>query len=511
MRSGKRSVAPRTPATRGLSAAGIGGVPQVHPLTADDVVVRFVHRVSLVVSAALVALLIASAGVYLTNLQRAASRQLRHDFATSATLSAELTGNVLSSAFAKNADYARRLFGGPEGGVQAAVDADQKVDPAAQTTILASDGRVLGSFPPVLTAENRKILSRPEIQLALTGRAGFSGVVTIAGARYVMVSIPYSVAGGLRVWTASLPIAQIQSFMAGNLATSNAVTGGSAFALDDHGFIVAAANARFAGRPLADRALAAASLHGSSGSLNGDTWESAPVSGSTWRIVFSAPAKALLAPLAATRRVAWQAFGVFALAILCALGLAAFALRSAHRLAYARLHDELTGLPNRAVFMKRAEQALAHVRLRGGHLATLFIDLDQFKPINDEHGHAAGDIVLTAVAARLRDSVRSGDLVSRFGGDEFLVLCSALIDREQAIEIARRIQRALADPFDISGVPVTMSASIGVAFHSSTDLTIDVDSLVGYADLAMYEAKKHGRAGIELMASGTATPVGAGP
>jgi diguanylate cyclase (GGDEF)-like protein len=231
------------------------------------------------------------------------------------------------------------------------------------------------------------------------------------------------------------------------------------------------------------------------------------VAGSPWRIVLSAPTHALLAPLSATRTVAWQVFSVFAAAILCALGLAAFALRSAHRLAYARLHDELTGLPNRQVFMKRAEQALAQVRLRGGHLATLFIDLDQFKPINDEHGHAAGDVVLAAVAARLKGSVRSGDLVSRFGGDEFLVLCSALVNREQALEIAQRIQGALSQPFQIDGISVTITASIGVAFHSSTDLTIDVDSLVGYADLAMYEAKKQGRAGIEMMDSTAGTPV----
>jgi diguanylate cyclase (GGDEF)-like protein len=129
----------------------------------------------------------------------------------------------------------------------------------------------------------------------------------------------------------------------------------------------------------------------------------------------------------------------------------------------------------------------------------LFIDLDRFKPINDRFGHAAGDALLTAVATRLNESVRSGDLVSRFGGDEFLVLCSKLAGQHQGMEIAERIQLALARPFEIDGVALSISCSIGIAFYSSNEEEIDAESLIGYADLAMYEAKRNGRARIETI------------
>jgi diguanylate cyclase (GGDEF)-like protein len=123
----------------------------------------------------------------------------------------------------------------------------------------------------------------------------------------------------------------------------------------------------------------------------------------------------------------------------------------------------------------------------------LFLDLDRFKPVNDRYGHATGDALLVAVTTRLKDSVRSGDLVSRFGGDEFLVLCSALISREQAHDVAERIEQAVSTPFESDGHVLSISASIGIAYHSGGDALIDANSLVNHADLAMYEAKRLGR------------------
>jgi diguanylate cyclase (GGDEF)-like protein len=110
-----------------------------------------------------------------------------------------------------------------------------------------------------------------------------------------------------------------------------------------------------------------------------------------------------------------------------------------------------------------------------------------------------------AVSARLTESVRVGDLVSRFGGGEFVVLCSALISQGHAIEVADRIQRAISSPFELDGLVLSISASIGLAFHSGDDPPLDADRLVGCADLAMYEAKRHGRARVETAESPATT------
>jgi hypothetical protein len=172
-----------------------------------------------------------------------------------------------------------------------------------------------------------------------------------------MVTAPFLVGGKLRVWTTATPLKSIASLMAGCLDTANPVDRGSALLLDIVGIVMASSGRDPLGKPLADRAIAEASRRASSGTVGGRAYASAPVAGTSWHVVFAAPAGALLAPVAATRRVAWQLFGGIGLAVLCMLG-AAFALRSAHCLAYARLHDALTGLPNRKVFMQRTERHL---------------------------------------------------------------------------------------------------------------------------------------------------------
>ena len=135
---------------------------------------------------------------------------------------------------------------------------------------------------------------------------------------------------------------------------------------------------------------------------------------------------------------------------------------------------------------------------RGGCLAALFIDLDRFKRINDAHGHAVGDELLVAVAGRLTASMRSGDTLSRFGGDEFLVLCTELQDEHQATQIANRIQHELARPFAIAEQQLTVGCSIGIAVHWVDQNRIDAGTLIHNADLAMYGAKQRGRARVEL-------------
>ncbi|HET8672901.1 MAG TPA: diguanylate cyclase, partial [Thermoleophilaceae bacterium] len=161
------------------------------------------------------------------------------------------------------------------------------------------------------------------------------------------------------------------------------------------------------------------------------------------------------------------------------------------------LHDPLTGLPNRDLFRDRLQHALARARRRDTTLAVLFLDLDNFKYVNDTLGHEAGDELLRLLAPRLSDAIRAGDTLARFGGDEFVVLCEDIAGEREAVEIAERVRRCFATPVTLAGGGTQhVSASIGVALPSEGH---DVpDSLLRDADAAMYRAKQRGRARFEV-------------
>ena len=167
------------------------------------------------------------------------------------------------------------------------------------------------------------------------------------------------------------------------------------------------------------------------------------------------------------------------------------------QLAHQAFHDPLTDLANRSLFCDRVDHGLACGRRSGSQLAVMFIDLDQFKAVNDTLGHAPGDELLREVAARLSASVRQGDTVARLGGDEFAVLMG-VCDEHEAVQAAERFKLALAAPIELDGNSVIISASAGIAMGGTS--TESVDELLRNADIAMYHAKALG-SGHELFRS----------
>jgi diguanylate cyclase (GGDEF)-like protein len=165
--------------------------------------------------------------------------------------------------------------------------------------------------------------------------------------------------------------------------------------------------------------------------------------------------------------------------------------RSEAKITHMAQHDALTGLPNRVLLRERLEHALAITRRGGSSLAVLMLDLDCFKEINDTLGHPAGDALLQAVAARLRECIRETTLIARLGGDEFAIIEYVSNPVVEATALAERIIKALREPFDLGDHQVTTGTSIGIAIALRD--AVDSDGILKSADLALYSAKSGGR------------------
>ena len=179
-------------------------------------------------------------------------------------------------------------------------------------------------------------------------------------------------------------------------------------------------------------------------------------------------------------------------------------LDSAHREnRYRALHDDLTGLPNRALFADRLQQAIDRSNRDQTLRAVLFLDLDHFKVVNDSLGHKSGDELLITVARRLQACLRPGDTAARLGGDEFTVLLDGISDIGDAIRVSERIAEALEEPIELGWRQVFISVSAGIALME--DGSQRPDTLLRNADVAMYEAKKEGKGGCKVFNSGMYT------
>ena len=164
--------------------------------------------------------------------------------------------------------------------------------------------------------------------------------------------------------------------------------------------------------------------------------------------------------------------------------------RLQNELTHQAFHDPLTGLANQALFRDRVDHAAARLARHGGQLAVLFVDLDDFKTVNDSLGHSAGDALLQIVSERLTSCLRAGDTAARLGGDEFAVLMDALADPNDATDVAERIIAALQEPVLLDAFQVSATASIGIAYGATGASS---DEMLRNADLAMYTAKAGGK------------------
>lgn len=163
----------------------------------------------------------------------------------------------------------------------------------------------------------------------------------------------------------------------------------------------------------------------------------------------------------------------------------------AERARRAALHDVLTGLPNRILLFEYANHLLPQLSRAGKQAAVLFLDLDRFKPINDTHGHEAGDRVLQQVAQRLLQKVRAGDVVSRLGGDEFVIVLSEVKSLPAVAEVTTHVIDLICEPYQVDDLRLLISTSVGISIFP-TDGS-DMDTLISHADMAMYQAKQAGR------------------
>jgi diguanylate cyclase (GGDEF)-like protein/PAS domain S-box-containing protein len=167
--------------------------------------------------------------------------------------------------------------------------------------------------------------------------------------------------------------------------------------------------------------------------------------------------------------------------------------RAQEQIAHMAYHDSLTGLPNRAMLRDHLELALARAQRNGHSVALLYLDLDDFKLVNDALGHAAGDELLRKMAVRLRGRLREQDLIAREGGDEFLILLADLADRaeERAVAVGESLVEALREPLELDGTEFEVNGSVGISLFSRD--APDAEHLLAHADTAMYEAKAAGR------------------
>jgi diguanylate cyclase (GGDEF)-like protein len=466
-------------------------------------------RIRLIAVVALLAAMVGGLAYVIAHGQAAARHRVAAELARRVALAAKFTGGALGAG---GTDSIAKQFSGPAGGLPHALAQWEQVGPPdVSASVIDPRGHPLAQWPAG-TSSRTPAPPAGMVRDALKGSSLFSDLVIGPGHEpLVWTATPFATPSGERTLLTLTAAAQLATFAQPYLRAAPAVLGAHAYVIDGHGLVIGSSQGLAQGAPVPDRGLAPAARSRSSGELGTRYWVAARVGGGTdWRVVFSVPRGALFAPAESSNGVAWMLFAgfVLALAALTALaflwirrseelGAARERERAAHDLAHERLHDSLTSLPNRALFGDLLDTALRRAAQTGRKVAVLAADIDNFKRINDSLGHAAGDELLALLAVRLRGAVRPLDTVSRFGADEFLVLCDSLSDDAEALALAASVTRSLTDEFRIGERPVHVTCGIGIAVHGGVP-PIDAATLIRDADAALHRAKRAGEARVQL-------------
>jgi diguanylate cyclase (GGDEF)-like protein len=464
--------------------------------------------------------IVLGAGLALYTSQAQAHRGTTQRWDAKAGLSADFASTYVTQLTAREERVATRSLTGPH--PTAAFHAVVQGFGFSAAVLLNQSGRDLAITPGDPKLVGTQLGAKyAHLDAALHGRVGISNIVQspVNGTSLVAFAVPFQTPQGPRVFSGGYPVSDTP--LAAYLNDATSLNGARLFLLDGTGAVLATNGQDTSdGRSLMQRApalgkAAATSLTGSyrAGSVS-YTFAKAPVPGTAWSLVITAPTKRVFAATDGSGRwLPWLILACLSVLIAIAALLAIRMVEGRRRLADANRQlvainrtDGLTGLSNRRHLTEMLETLLANANRHNFAICVLMMDVDRFKVLNDTYGHNAGDQALRLIAARLSASQREGDLLARWGGEEFLAVLpySELVD---GLTAAERLCGVVAgEPFDLGAAsgPVTVTISIGVAQATGDTL----DALVHRADLGMYEAKAAGRnAARTASATPSLTPV----
>jgi diguanylate cyclase (GGDEF)-like protein len=449
--------------------------------------------------------LIGSAAFALHSSQASARRGVDARFASRATLAAKFIGTYATEVTTREALVAASTLGGAD--PTPAFDANIAAFGFEDGSLLDSSGRALAVWPatPALIGADFGSQFVP-LQRALQGYVVVSDVAATSPTTPPIVgfAIPFNTASGRRVFSGGYVISSTP--LAAFLGDSTTLHGAQLYLTDSAGVVFAANNtqpSRVETLTQLNPALGTAAANASTGTYRSGstpyTYVKTPIPGTPWSYVIAAPTSGVYVSLSGSAHwLPWLILAGLSLLIAVAAWLTIRLLVGRHRLADLNTRlaiiartDKLTGLSNRLHLTEELEQLLVDARAIGFPVCVLMIDIDHFKNLNDTFGHRAGDFALRHVAHRLNTSLRQGDLLGRWGGEEFLAVLPDT-DITQGMLVAERLCNLVAGtPIEVGddGGLVAVHTSVGIAeFADDT-----VDTLVDRADLGLYEAKAAGR------------------